>query len=96
MKVLIHFDRTSTSAYGLWWEADGQPQCLYRVPDGPWEARGRMIVFNISDDEISWGERFDQLTTRAPYSENWAVYDSMGLTPQQMLDALTPSEPLVS
>lgn len=96
MKVLVHYDKRATRPHGIWWEDQDGPRCLYANPGGPWEARGRMIVFNTEGPEISWGERFDELTARAPYTETWVTYDSMGMTPSQLLAALQPSEPLVS
>lgn len=98
MKVLVHYDAASEYAHGIWWESPtlGSPESMYRVPDGPQAARGKMIVFNKANSEVSWGDWFDQLTTRTPYAENWVVYDSMGMSPEQMLEALMPSAPLVS
>lgn len=98
MKVLVHYDAVTGESHGLWWQdrMTGEPRNLYHDSESPQAARGRLIMFNKSNHDVSWDEWFDQLTTRAPYSENWIVYDSMGLSPMQLLHALAPAEPLVS
>lgn len=98
MKVLVHYDPTDSVAYGIWWvdELTQSPRSLYHDPEGPQAARGSVIVFEKSNPAVSWGAWFDMLTARAPYSENWVVYDSMGLHPEQMLSALEPSQPLIA
>lgn len=98
MKVLVHYDASGSEAYGLWWadETTKEAESLYVDPNGPQAARGRVIVFSKSNPKMKWDDWFDLLTTRAPYSEDWIVYDSMGLTPDQMLSALKPPEPVAS
>lgn len=98
MKVLVHYDVSGNEAYGLWWidETTKGPESLYVDPNGPSAVRGRVIVFGKTNPKFSWSDWFDTLTARAPYSEDWVVYDSMGLTPEQMLSALSPLQPLAS
>lgn len=98
MKVLVHYDPTNTEAYGLWWidPLAHSPESRYLDPSGPQAARGAVIMFSKTNEEVSWGQWFDLLTARTPYSENWVVYDSMGMTPDQMLSAMVPPGPLVA
>lgn len=98
MKVLVQYDAMGTQALGLWWvnPISKQPEDLYLDPESPQAARGRMIVHGKTNKNMPWEQWFDLLTTRAPYTEDWAVYDSMGFQPDQMLRALQPSEPVAS
>ncbi len=98
MKVLVHYNVASEEPMGLWWldPITQNPQCLYNDPDGYASIRGRMIVFGRTNPDVRWGDWFDQLTTRTPYTENWIVYDSMGMTPEQLLKSMEPSPSLVS
>lgn len=90
MKVLVHYNPLGTEAYGLWWvdPDSGILRSAYHDDNAPETARGRVIVYGKTNPEVSWSEWFDMLTTRAPYVESWVVYDSMGMTPRQMLSAL--------
>lgn len=87
MKVLLHTDAYGVKPYGIWWvgEVSGYPESLYTNPLSPEAARGRALVLSKENPKVSWPEWFDQLTTRAPYSENWQVFESNGLTPETML-----------
>jgi len=98
VKVLVHYNPRGTEAYGIWWvDPDvGLLRSVYHDDSSPQAARGRVIVFGKSNPEVSWSEWFDMLTTRTPYMESWVVYDSMGLTPRQMLRALEPAPPIAS
>lgn len=98
MKVLVHYDRRGSRAYGLWWvdPDSGLLRDVYYDETSPQAARGRVILYSKTNPDVSWSEWFDILTTRAPYMESWIVYDSMGLTPLQMLDALQEAPPLAS
>src|SRR5688572_17292313 len=98
MKVLVHYNAAGTEAFGLWWvdEVEKSPQALYFDPNGPMATRGRVIVYGKTNPRVSWSTWFDMLTARAPYTEDWVVYDSMGMTPEQMLSSLKPSEPVAS
>lgn len=90
MKVLVHYNPLGTEAYGIWWvDPDtGLLRSAYFEETSPEAARGRVIVYGKTNPQVSWSEWFDMLTTRAPYSESWIVYDSMGFSPQEMLAAL--------
>lgn len=96
MKVLVHYNPSGSEAYGIWWvDPDtGYLKDLYLAPDGPFAARGRVVVHEKTNPDVSWSEWFDELTTRAPYFESWVVYDSMGMTPEQMLNSLKPASPV--
>lgn len=97
MKVLVHYATSGLKAHGLWWVgSDGNPESLYSDPQSPEAVRGSVIVFGKESPEVSWEIWFDHLTARAPYFETWAVYDSMGFTPEQLLRAVTPVDRLVS
>ncbi len=91
MKVLVHYEPRGERALGLWWVDDltNSPQSLYVDSKAPAVFRAKLIVFNKAES-ITWSEWFDLLTTRAPYTEQWDVYDSMGFTPEQLLASLNP------
>lgn len=93
VKILTHFDPRGTEAHGIWWvDSDsGLLRSVYLDENSAEAARGKVIVYGKTNPEVSWSEWFDQLTTRAPYWENWVVYDDMGFSPEQMLSALEPS-----
>lgn len=91
MKVLVQYEVTGISAAGIWWvDEQGDLKNLYVDPDGPEAARGRLLVYGKTNPDVPWGVWFDQLADRPPYFEVWAVYDSMGFTPQEMLSACSP------
>lgn len=98
MKVLVHYDARSEKPLGIWWvdPFTQSPLDSYLEPESPSALRGRIIVMNRSNPDVAWEEWFDQLTTRAPYSENWIVYDSMGMGPVKMLESMRPSRSLTS
>ena len=95
-KYLVHFDALQSRAYGVWWIEEGKVRSLYTDPEGGMAARGGLMVLNKSNSNVSWEDWFDQMTTRAPYIDEWSVYDGMGFTPEQMLFALSEPQPLVS
>ena len=90
MKVLVHYNSLGTEAYGIWWvdPDSGLLRSAYTDDNSAESARGRVTVFGKTNPEVSWSEWFDMLTTRTPYVESWIVYDSMGMTPRQMLSSL--------
>lgn len=98
MKVLVHYDAVSENPLGIWWvdPLTHSPENLYLDSSSASALRGRIIVMNRSNPEVAWEEWFDQLTTRAPYTENWIVYDSMGMTPLQLIESLRPPQRLIS
>lgn len=92
MKVLVHFDPKGEKALGIWWVSiSGALENLYVDSGSPEAARGRLIVFNKANPDLSWSEWFDAVAERPPYFEVWSTYDSMGFTPNEMLRSLQPS-----
>ena len=92
MKVLVHFDSKGEKALGIWWVDENETvQSLYQENSSSFAARGRLVVHNKANPEVSWLDWFDTLTNRAPYFEVWATYDSMGMAPEEFLAALQPS-----
>lgn len=90
MKLLVHYNRLGTKAFGIWW-ADpllGWPLSVYDPQRSNEEVRGKLIVLDKSNAEWSWERWFDELPKLAPYFESWVCYDSMGMSPEQFLDAL--------
>jgi hypothetical protein len=90
MKVLVHFDSMGNIPFGIWWldSFTAGPRCEYLSPDGPEAVRGKLIVFSKQNSDVSWSDWFDELTTRSPYFEEWVTYDSMGMSPHQLLRSL--------
>jgi hypothetical protein len=93
VKVIVHYNSLATQPYGIWWldEESASPVCEYLRPGGPEEARGKLIMFSKQNSDLSWSRWFDELTTRHPYIEDWIAYDSMGMTPHQILMSLVPN-----
>lgn len=90
VQVMTHTDSLGIKTHGIWWvdPLTGYPVGKYTRPGSPEEARGRAIVLSKENVKVSWPEWFAQLTTRAPYSESWRVFDSSGLTPEEVLLSL--------
>lgn len=88
MRILVHTDRLSQRAYGIWWiDPEGTLRDLYFDSTGPQATRGRVIMYGKVPG-VSWDDYFVNLTERTPMFEDWALYDSMGMTPAQFLAAL--------
>lgn len=98
MKVLVHTDRWGYEPYGIWWvDKSGAPTSIYLDPDSPQALRGQMLMYakSTAPGAPSWEEYFDLLTGRAPYFEDFAVYDTvfgdgMEMAPDALLRAMVP------
>lgn len=97
MKVLVHASPDGDQFYGLWWvdPESGLVRSLYLDDHSPQAARGRVIVHQKDNPDVTWSEYFDRLVERPDYFESWHAYDSDGLSPRQMLHSLeTPIRPV--
>ena len=92
MKTLVHFDVNGREPLGLWWvDSSGEPKSLYLQEEGPEAARGRVLVFSKENPDVEWVDWFHRLADRAPYFEVWGVYESNGLSPEEMFNSLRDS-----
>jgi hypothetical protein len=90
MKVLVHYSVNRSRAYGVWWvDPFIGITSYYLDPDSAVAARGRVLMMGKTNDQVSWENWFDTLASSPPYFEQWVAYDSMGMSPEKLLTAIS-------